>query len=237
MNDNTVLVSEVFLSIDGEAYHAGKPSVFFRTVGCNLRCSWCDSKYTFVADENSKYMDPLEALDAVERCSKNGLVKHVTITGGEPLLPVNRTFMLAFVDMLLSKGYCIDIETNGAIDLTPYRDKWPFSSNVSFIMDWKCPSSGMHHRMLESNLALLGALDIVKCVVADEDFETVAEMLKKLETIKRACALPEVYISPVFGQVTMPKIPEFVIEHAEYPYLRCQLQLHKYFWEPTMRGV
>ncbi len=232
MSDEKILVSEIFLSIDGEAYHAGRPTVFFRTVGCNLRCSWCDSKYTFRPDDTSAEMTVDEAVAQV----KSFGVQHVTVTGGEPLLHGNREFMFNFIDTLIRMGYSVDIETNGAVDLKPYKEHWDPTCDVTFIMDWKCPSSGMSTCMVEDNLAILSKHDIVKCVVADEDFDTVEALLGKL-LMRRDSGLPAVYISPVFGQVTMSKIPEFVLAHTEYPNLICQLQLHKYFWDPKRRGV
>ena len=84
-----ILVSEIFESIDGEGYHAGYPTVFFRVVGCNLRCSWCDSKYTFQSDEKSRWMGVKEAIDNVNIFGLN----HITITGGEPLLEENKEWM------------------------------------------------------------------------------------------------------------------------------------------------
>lgn len=219
------LVSEIFVSIDGEAYHAGRPTVFFRTLGCNLRCAWCDSEYTFYPEDGSVEMTLEEALSKVMSFG----IKHVTITGGEPLIPKNKDFMLAFIDALLVKGYAVDIETNGSIDLAPYREHFYPEDDVVFIMDWKCPGSGMASHMKESNLKLLSHNDVLKCVVTDNDFETVEALLGKTDAT--------IYISPVFGQVTMHKIPEFVLEHKNCENLVCQLQLHKYFWDPKRRGV
>jgi 7-carboxy-7-deazaguanine synthase len=225
VKDNKILVSEIFQSIDGEGYHAGYPTVFFRTIGCNLRCSWYDSVYTFNPDKNSKWYSVDEALEKV----KSYGINHVTITGGEPLLEENKGWMTSFIEKLLLCGFEIDIETNGAVDLL-YWKEWFKGNDVIFIMDWKAPVSKMNRFMIEKNLSYLDTFDIVKIVVTDSDFEEVERVLK-------IGTEAEIYISPVFGQVTMSKIPEFVLEHKENKNIRCQIQMHKIFWNPDKRGV
>lgn len=225
VKDNKILVSEIFQSIDGEGYHAGYPTVFFRTVGCNLRCSWCDSAYTFNPDKNSKWYSVTEAIEKV----KSYGIKHVTITGGEPLMEENKEWMTSFIKALHLSSFQIDIETNGAVDLSYWKEKFNTLS-VIFIMDWKAPASKMNRFMIEKNLSYLDTFDIVKIVVTDSDFEEIERVLK-------IGTEAEIYISPVFGQVTMSKIPEFLLEHKEYNNLRCQIQMHKVFWNPDKRGV
>lgn len=224
VKDNKILVSEIFQSIDGEGYHAGYPTVFFRTVGCNLRCSWCDSAYTFNPDENSKWYS---IFDAMEKVKSYG-IKHVTITGGEPLLEENKEWMTSFIEDLLLSGFQVDIETNGAVDLLYWKEYFQ-GNDVIFIMDWKAPASKMNRFMIEKNLSYLDQGDIVKIVVTDSDFEEVEKVLK-------IGTDASIYISPVFGQVTMSKIPEFVLEHKNEN-IRCQIQMHKVFWNPDKRGV
>lgn len=224
VENNKILVSEIFQSIDGEGYHAGFPTVFFRVVGCNLRCSWCDSKYTFSPDSESKWFSISEAVDKV----KSYGINHVTITGGEPLLEENKEWMTSFIEKLLLCGFEVDIETNGAVDLL-YWKEWFKGNDVTFIMDWKAPASKMNGFMIEKNLSYLDKRDIVKIVVTDSDFEEVEKVLK-------IGTEADIYISPVFGQVTMSKIPEFVLEHKDEN-IRCQIQIHKVFWNPDKRGV
>lgn len=224
VENGKILVSEIFESIDGEGYHAGYPTVFFRVVGCNLRCSWCDSEYTFQADENSRWMDVNEAIQEVESFG----IKHVTITGGEPLLEENKIWMTYFIRCLLLQEFTIDIETNGAVNLLYWKEEFA-SNDVVFIMDWKAPSSKMNRFMVKENIAYLDESDIIKIVVQDDDFEEV-------ERIIDTQSLATIYISPVFGKVTMRKIPEFVLKHKNSK-IRCQLQLHKIFWDPNKRGV
>lgn len=225
VKNNKLCVSEIFESIDGEGYHAGKATVFFRTVGCNLRCSWCDSKYTFHAEETSRWLTVEEAFDEVNKFG----IYHVTITGGEPLLEENKEWMTRFIDELFANGYFVDVETNGAIDYKYWKNKF-IDEPFILIMDWKAPSSKMNSFMFESNLSILSKLDIVKIVVTDDDFDEV-------EKIINSDTVAQIYISPVFNQVTMSKIPEFILKHKDCKNLRCQIQLHKIFWEPDKRGV
>jgi len=224
VQNGKILVNEIFESIDGEGYHAGFPTVFFRVVGCNLRCSWCDSKYTFQAEKESKWMSIKEAMDTINNFQLN----HITITGGEPLLEENKKWMTEFIHILLLSGYEVDVETNGSIDYSYWKETF-HDEKFTIIMDWKMPSSRMNKFMLESNLAILDSGDIVKIVVTDSDFEQVERVLK----IKTEA---QIYISPVFGQVTMEKIPEFVLKY-KHKNIRCQIQIHKIFWNPDKRGV
>lgn len=224
VKNNKLCVSEIFESIDGEGYHAGKVTVFFRTVGCNLRCSWCDSKYTFHEEETSKWYSVFDAMKKVRSFG----IKHITITGGEPLLEENKEWMTSFIEDLLLEGFTVDIETNGAVNLLYWKEKFKMN-DVIFIMDWKAPASRMNQFMIKENLSYLDERDIIKIVVTDDDFDEVEKILSS-DTWAR------IYISPVFGQVTMNKIPEFVLKHKEEN-IKCQIQLHKIFWEPDKRGV
>lgn len=225
VENGKILVSEIFESIDGEGYHAGYPSVFFRVVGCNLRCSWCDSTYSYIPDENSRWMSVSEAFVEIKKFH----IKHITITGGEPLMESNERWMKDFIALLLETGYEVDVETNGSIDYEPWKKAFN-EKNFHIISDWKAPSSKMNKFMFSDNLGILDERDIIKIVVTDDDF---AEVEKILLSGTRA----QIYLSPVFNQVTMSKIPEFVIRHKMFTNLRCQVQLHKIFWEPDKRGV
>ena len=141
----------------------------------------------------------------------------------------NKEWMTSFIEALHLSGFEIDIETNGAVDLSYWKEKFN-TLMVVFIMDWKAPASKMNRFMIEKNLSYLDTFDIVKIVVTDSDFEEVERVLK-------IGTEAEIYISPVFGQVTMSKIPEFVLEHKENKNIRCQIQMHKIFWNPDKRGV
>lgn len=154
IKDGKILVNEIFESIDGEGCHAGYPTVFFRTVGCNLRCVWCDSKYTFEPEDSSKWMSVEEAISKVRSFGIN----HITITGGEPLLEENKNWMTEFIKELLKYDFVVDVETNGSIDYSYWKEKFKGES-VYLIMDWKAPSSKMNSSMLESNLLILDEKD------------------------------------------------------------------------------
>ena len=225
VKNGKILVNEIFESIDGEGYHAGYPTVFFRVVGCNLRCSWCDSKYTFEPEESSRWMTVADAISSVKEYG----IKHITITGGEPLVEENKQWMTSFLKALFYENFVVDIETNGSMDYSYWKEMFN-GENLSIIADWKAPSSKMNKFMLKSNLSILDANDIIKIVVTDNDFEEVEKILAS--NIKAV-----IYISPVFGKVKMEKIPEFVLKHKDYENLRCQIQLHKVFWNPDKRGV
>lgn len=232
VKDGKILVNEIFESIDGEGYHAGKPTVFFRVVGCNLRCRWCDSVYTFLPEDTSKWMSWQEAIEAVDSFG----IKHITITGGEPLVPVNKVWMMGFIDMLLKEGYSVDVETNGSIDYSDYKKRYGRAEvtaagdhrGVTLIMDWKAPSSEMNKMMIPENLEILDDTDIVKIVVGDFDFDEAESLIGNTKAA--------IYISPIFGEVTMEKIPEFVMKHKNHNVV-AQIQMHKVFWDPNKRGV
>lgn len=238
---NLLKIINIFKSIDGEAYHAGRPTIFLRTYGCNLRCAYpCDTPESWSLDVYSKLYDrpllellPSEAFERISRLAGDS-IRHVTITGGEPLLPDNVPWMQELGHILLSKGYTIDFETNGAVPLND-MDEWRLGhmiryDHVHFIMDWKCSSSKMLDKMLPENLELLKPWDIVKCVVANEDFDDVLAVRERVDK-----NIP-IYVSPSFGKVAMNAIPEFVIEHPEGNFV-CQLQQHKYFWDPAAVNV
>jgi 7-carboxy-7-deazaguanine synthase len=238
VKDGKLLVNEIFVSIDGEGWHAGFPSIFFRTVGCNLKCVWCDSKYTWQPEDSSVWMTVEEAYNKIVELSKktdeNGhtsvSIDHITITGGEPLMEENKLWMYEFIKLLL-KNFDVDVETNGAIDYGFWKTAFSQVPNFTLITDWKAPSSKMTNLMVASNLLILDKSDIVKIVVTDDpaDWEEVLKVLKATKA--------QVYISPCFGSVDLKKIPEFVIAHSEYTNLRCQIQMHKIFWDPNKRAV
>lgn len=235
----TLKIISIFKSVDGEAYHAGRPTIFLRTWGCNLRCAYpCDTRESWDMETYEKLYDhplmelaPGEARRQIQELARG--IHHVTITGGEPLLPENVPWMQELCNLLLSDGFIIDIETNGAAslaDMAKWRSALPSPARVHFIMDWKCSGSKMLLKMLPENLGHLRAWDVVKCVVTDADFPDVEAVRQRLS--------PEIpiYISPCFGNVTMNAIPEFVLEHSVDNYV-CQLQQHKYFWNPAKINI
>lgn len=215
-------INEIFLSIQGETSSAGLPTVFVRTAGCNLRCSYCDTPYALTTHDSVK-MTVDEVLAAVR--AKQG--KRVCLTGGEPLLQP-RQEVQALLDRLAEEGYELSIETSGSIPIAPYhlheRQRW--------ILDMKVPSSGESEAMQMESLALLRPVDEVKFVVGtEEDLAWAADLIRRHALEGRAGLL----FSPVWGQMTPLRLTEFVL--ASGIDARVQIQLHKIIWDPATRGV
>lgn len=206
-----LLVNEIFDSIEGEGKRAGELATFIRLTGCNLRCSYCDTAYAF---KEGKEMS-LEAIEeAVNRFN-------VTLTGGEPLMQDVHRLIELF------DTHEINIETNGSMDIEPYK-KYP---HVFFTIDYKCTSSGMSNKMLESNFKQLRPQDVLKFVVGCKE-----DLLQAKEICNRYFPVCQVYVSPVFGKIEPAEIVEFIKDNnlAEW---KIQLQLHKFIWNPQERGV
>ena len=217
-------VCEYFSSINGEGPSAGFPAVFIRFKGCNLCCSYCDTAWANSPDAESEEMT---ASDIAAIIRDSGLT-HVTLTGGEPLF---RDGMSQLVDYLSSDpGLCIEIETNGSMDLSPL-----LACNVrpSFIMDYKLPGSGMEKAMCLSNFHLLTMQDAVKFVAGSaQDLDRILDIIKAYDLAGRT----RLFISPVFGQIDPKDIVDFLIRH-QLNDVRLQLQMHKFIWDPMQRGV
>lgn len=217
MNTSAILrVTEIFHSIQGESSYAGRPCVFVRLTGCPLRCTWCDSEYTF---EGGTVM----TLDEVFASVKNYDCSLAEVTGGEPL---HQPGALALIERLCSQGYDVLIETSGAIDISPVDRR------AHVILDIKCPGSGMVERMDWENLARVSAKDEVKFVMKDRaDYTWACSILTQYKLVGRCTIL----FGPVFGELEPRQLAEWVLEDR-LP-VRLQLQLHKYIWDPNMRGV
>ena len=214
-------INEIFSSIDGEGYRAGELATFIRVSGCNLRCNYCDTKYA-LDDDSGKEMSIKEILEEVD----NFNVKNITITGGEPLIHKD---IETLIDSLIKKGYRINIETNGSVKIDKYLNK------CLITMDYKCTSSLMEKTMLLDNIEKLTENDVLKFVIRESDFENVEKVLEKYK-IKSY-----IYISPVFNEVELPKIVEFMKKcnnkGINMSKVRLQLQLHKFIWSPDTIGV
>lgn len=216
-------VVEKFISINGEGAHAGELSAFIRFKGCNLSCSYCDTKWANRPDVDANPETPAELAEWVN--SKH--VNNVTLTGGEPLLQDEITEL---IELLSGQGLRVEIETNGSVAL----DSFAFMSDRPvFTMDYKLPSSNMEMFMQRDNFSLLQPSDTVKFVVGnDEDMETAVDIIHRYSLLSRC----HVYFSPVFGKIDPSQIVDFMIEHRLNG-VRLQLQIHKFIWEPGKRGV
>ncbi|NRF90823.1 radical SAM protein [Paenibacillus frigoriresistens] len=226
MRDIRIPMVEIFETVEGEGTRAGFPTVFVRLFGCNLRCTWCDTKYSYPPAEAENVMTLAEIISKVETYRS----RHICLTGGEPLLYGEKS--LALIDALaeLEQVDDLHIETNGAIDLAPFVERVA-SPKVRYIMDFKLPDSGEMGQMILSNLALLREQDELKFVIGSEhDFRTAVEVLEQHPTK----ALP--MFSPVWETMPPRKLVELMLD-AGLSKVKLNMQLHKIIWDPAMRGV
>ncbi len=209
-------VNEIFYSIQGESTYAGRPCVFVRLTGCNLRCRWCDTEYAFYEGETLTVGQVLEQV----RAYKCPLVE---ITGGEPLLQDD---VHVLIDRLLFEGYEVLIETGGSLDVGR------LDRRVVKIVDLKPPGSGMDRHNNLDNLQYLDRKDQIKFVVADRrDYEWGKQMMTEHALAEKV----HVLFSPVFGELDPRELAEWIL--ADRLPARLQIQLHKYLWDPNQRGV
>ncbi len=216
-------VVEKFVSINGEGQRAGELAVFIRFRGCNLACSYCDTRWANTDDAETELMT---AEEIASYASATG-VRNVTLTGGEPLLQPG---LGTLTDLLISSGHNVEIETNGSISVAELASA---GHRPSFTLDYKLPGSGMENHMLTDNYAFLTENDTVKFVSGSiSDLKRAAEIIKEHDLISRC----RVFISPVFGKIKPADIVGFMAaEHLNGA--RLQLQLHKFIWDPDKRGV
>jgi 7-carboxy-7-deazaguanine synthase len=213
---STLVVNEIFHSIQGESTRAGLPCVFVRLTACDLRCSWCDTEYAFY--EGTKR----EIADVVGEVERYGC-DLVEITGGEPLLQPN---VHELITALLERGRTVMIETGG------HRDIGVLDPRVIRIVDVKTPSSGESHRVLEANFALLRPTDEVKFVVKDRaDYDWSVAMIERHDLAAKCPLL----FSAVAGVLDPAELAGWLL--AGGPRARLQLQLHKILWPEAVRGV
>ena len=211
-------VTEIFYSIQGESSFAGLPCAFARLTWCNLRCSWCDSEYTFTGGME---MSVDEVLDKVRGYS----CKLVEITGGEPLVQKRECSELA--RRLCDEGYTVLVETGGSLDasvLDPRAIK---------ILDVKCPGSGEAHRNFWPNLEALNPRDEIKFVIKDRaDFDFALDVIRGYKLDEREL---HVLFSPVWGEVDLKDLAGWMLQSGARG--RMQLQMHKFIWGAEARGV
>ena len=207
--ENRLRITEIFLSLQGEARDAGWPSVFVRLTGCPLRCGYCDTAYAFHGGE-------WHDIDAIVAEVASHGVRHVCVTGGEPLAQKR---CIGLLEQLCDAGYSVSLETSGAVDISAVDPR------VSRVLDIKTPGSGEVARNLWSNIALLTAHDQVKFVICDRaDFDWACGIVAEHRLDERC----EVLFSPSFGQLPASDLADWIV--AERPPVRYQLQLHKILW-------
>lgn len=216
----TLNVSEIFHSIQGESTYAGNPTVFVRLQGCNMRCVWCDTDYSLDVKEQQLLMTIDEIIDQIEYYN----CKYVCITGGEPMMQKN---ILNLLRKLSLKDYKVSLETNGSYLLDKINRK------IKKIIDFKCPDSGMNKKNNFENVEYITKNDEVKFVIASrKDYDWSKRIIKKYDLNKRT---ENILMSVVFGKVEPKELAEWILSDS-LP-VKFQLQLHKFIWEPNTRGV
>lgn len=202
-------LTEIFLSIQGEADSVGWPTVFVRLTGCPLRCRYCDTQYSFYGGEWFTLEQVLERVADYK-------VRHVCVTGGEPLAQKG---CHALLRSLCDAGHRVSLETSGAIDVSNV------DSRVIRVLDIKTPASGEAHRNRFENLDVMRADEQIKFVICDRgDFEWSRDLLQE----KRLSDICTVLFSPSFGQLEARDLAQWILD--ERLPVRLQVQLHKYLW-------
>jgi 7-carboxy-7-deazaguanine synthase len=201
-------IHEIFYSLQGEGRLAGTPSIFLRTAGCNLRCTYCDTTYAY---EKGTEMTIQEILDEMKKypCT------HVCVTGGEPLMQKETPRL---IDSLLKKNYSVCLETNGSRSIKKLAGK----QSLILSLDIKCPSSGSHEQMDMTNIMYLSQKDQIKFIIKDkEDYEYAKKILDKY---KPGCP---VFFQPVWG-TDAQKLAAWILRDGLS--VRLSVQLHKIIW-------
>jgi 7-carboxy-7-deazaguanine synthase len=225
-------ITEIYKSLQGESTYAGLPCIFVRLTGCNLRCTWCDSEYTF---QGGRKMTQEEIWNEVAHLSPNGGL--VEITGGEPMLQERE--LVPLMRQLLENRYQVLLETSGE------RSLGRVPAEVVKIVDVKCPDSGEGHTFLQENLNALTPRDEVKFVLSSRaDYEFAREFLREHDLARRVNA---VLFSPAFRKDAIgardsshclldpQQLAEWML--ADDVPARLGMQLHKFIWDPALKGV
>lgn len=215
--EDTLVIHEIYRSIQGESTFAGLPCTFVRTTGCNLRCAWCDTTQAFYGGTRMARREVLAAALATD-------TPLVELTGGEPLLQPG---VIPLMSELCDAGRTVLVETSGEADVSRVDPR------VHKIMDLKAPGSGESRRNRWSNLAHLTAKDEIKFVLASrEDYEWMRARIGEHDLARRT---PHLLASTVFGKLATKALVAWVLED-KLP-VRVQLQMHKYVWAPDAQGV
>jgi 7-carboxy-7-deazaguanine synthase len=242
---DTLVINEIYLSLQGESTFAGLPCVFIRLTACNLRCSYCDTAYAFTEGAPRTLGGIIDEVQAIASKYRSGhhsqKLPLVELTGGEPLLQRNS---LPLMRQLCDLGFTVLIETSGALDIAPV------DLRVHRIMDLKCPSSGESQRNRFENISQLKRTDEVKFVIGTiEDYQWAKDQLAQ-HNLAAICPVLFSWVSPLNPEqqhkslkrmpedhhsITRLELVERIIEDA-LP-VRFQLQMHKFIWSPEQRGV
>jgi 7-carboxy-7-deazaguanine synthase len=214
-------VIELFLSVNGEGLKSGELATFVRFAGCNLRCPYCDTKYSY---ENPKYIEM--SIDEIISKIESFKAYNVTLTGGEPLIQKDIDIL---IKKLSDKGYRVELETNGSVDISKYVGL----KGVTFTLDYKGPTSLMEDKMLLDNYKYLTKNDVVKFVCGStKDLEKARDIILKYKLDE----ITNPFLSPVFGEISLEGMVDFMKEN-NLNHVRLQLQIHKIIWDKDKRGV
>lgn len=216
MQNDLLKINEIFYSIQGETSYVGNPTVFVRTTACNLRCTYCDTKYSYYEGENQSLTEILNVIESHK-------TKYVCITGGEPLLqkPVHD-----LMKTLCDQNFLVSLETSGSKNIRTVDPR------VKIILDVKTPDSGAADSFLMENLSFTNQSTEFKFVICSEkDFEWSEEFCRQHDLFEKQVVL----YSPSFGQISERWLAEKILQKNSSA--RLQLQLHKYIWSPEKRGV
>lgn len=219
-------VVEIFESIDGEGIRSGAAASFIRLAGCNLRCSYCDTLYALYNEKEECRYTEMSVSEIVSSVRLN----RVTLTGGEPLIHKD---VDKLIDALLEKGKEINVETNGAVDVSRFRRG---TDKLFFTVDYKLLSSGENDKMTIKNFLNLKPYDVIKFVVGSkEDVRQMCEVMTYLK--KHYSVMPNVFAGAVYGKYEPCELVNDILNNDILSDVRLQLQIHKIIWDPEKRGV
>ena len=242
---DTLVVNEIYLSLQGESTFAGLPCIFIRLTACNLRCSYCDTAYAFAEGSPRPLGAIIDEVQSIAARYSGSNAKNklplVELTGGEPLLQRNS---LPLMRTLCDVGFTVLIETSGALDISPIDPR------VHRIMDLKCPSSGESQRNRFENIPHLKSTDEVKFVIGTrEDYQWAKEQLA-MHNLAAICPVLFSWVSPLRSEQQHKSLKPVPADHhpisrlelvegiiADALPVRFQLQMHKFIWSPEQRGV
>ncbi len=209
MKDKSLIISEIFYSIQGESTFVGLPTVFIRLTGCPLRCTWCDTEYAF---SGGQWME----IDTIIEKAKAFGTPYICVTGGEPLAQKR---CLLLLDKLIGNGFNVSLETSGAVSIANVNDK------VVTIMDLKAPGSGEEQKNIYENISFLDAKDQIKFVIKDRtDYHWCQDIIKRYNLTDKC----EILLSPVAQEINPADLAQWILDDKLM--VRLQLQLHKILW-------
>jgi 7-carboxy-7-deazaguanine synthase len=231
IKDPKLPMVEIFQTVEGEGTRAGFPTTFVRLFNCNLRCTWCDTPYSYAPSKPEYFARVSEIVKEVKKFPH----RFICLTGGEPLMHGYKSERLIEALAEIDHIEDIHIETNGAIHLKPFaelrQNHEAARQKVRFILDYKLPGSGENKRMIDENFDCLNDDDEVKFVIAgEEDFKVAKEVVQT--KMKKGIPL----FSPVWESMEPAKLVDLILKH-QLTQVKLSLQMHKMIWDPDLRGV